>query len=618
MLQQACLSCCRVFACFAVLVLCAPGIATAQDDQQADQQAALGEMREQLKEAGSLTTQGKYTEAQVIAERVQRQLATLAASDERNVQLERSVEALLTRLEVIRRVLKRNGTEMDAWPSADGESTVSFSADIAPIFIAKCNNCHVQGNRGGFSLASFEALMAGANGLVVVRPNNVTGSRLVDVLETGDMPRGGGTMTAEEMTSIKTWINEGAKFDGADPAASITQLAAGDTPANAPGMPEAPELVRATGDEAVLFSRDIAPVIAEQCLNCHGANNPSGQLGLDTFTRILRGGQGGPMIVAGKPDESLLIRKLNGMADGQRMPLRRPPLADDVMAKFTAWIADGAKFDGPDAATPTATVAQLFRVSQMSFDEVSAERATAAEQMWRTAHPGIEPAKHESEHFLALGTANESRQAELTPLAESQWSKIAQNFRLRDDWPLGGRVTVFVFDRRFEYSEFGRMVERRTVPRTALASRRYNTVEAYVALLADGEVENESLPAVLTEQIAGLYLSSLGQTPDWFSGGVAREVTARLHPRDASVRGWIETAPAAKAQVRNANALLNGNLPQESAAALEHNFAVFLMQNGGGFQNLLRLLREGTEFEAAFAQAFNAAPNQAAEAWLRQ
>ncbi len=611
----------RVLAVFAVFSLgfvlfAAGGQAATQDPQE-----SIPRLRDELKQAGTLVLENKLAEAAVMVEKTQTELILLAASAEEDARLRRQVEPLLTRLEVLRRVLKRNCTELAAWPSAEDAGTVSFSQDIAPIFIARCNNCHVQGTRGGFNMASYQALMRGSAGGVVVRAQNVTGSRLFDVLETGDMPRGGGQLPPEQLTAIKTWIEEGAKFDGADESTPLAELVSADpaAPSNA-NAPPAPELVRAKGDEDVLFSRDIAPVIVEQCLNCHGANNPSGQLGLNTFTRLLNGGQAGPIIASGKPNESLLISKLKGTADGQRMPLRRQPLSADVIAKFEAWIADGAKFDGPDGGTATATVAQLFRVSQMSFDELSAERKKSAQQMWRTAHPNVLPDEHESEHFFLMGTVGSSQLEEFAKQAEEMWSKVAQGVRLRNaDWPLGGRVTLFVFDRRFEYSEFGRMVERRDVPRQAQANRVYNTVDAYIAVLAGEARDQEELAPLVTEQLAGLYFSSLGNdVPDWFSNGFGREVMARIHPRDDRVRSWIDAAPAAKAQLNNPAALLNGRAPATAAPSLEHNFAAFLMQNARAFQNLLRLLQQGTEFEAAFGQAYGGTPLEAVNAWSRQ
>ena len=38
-----------------------------------------------------------------------------------------------------------------------------------------------------------------------------------------------------------------------------------------------------------------------------------------------------------------MIKKLKGQA-GERMPLRQPPLSNEVIAKIEKWIADGAKF----------------------------------------------------------------------------------------------------------------------------------------------------------------------------------------------------------------------------------------------------------------------------------
>lgn len=594
-------------------------VQTSQADVTQEQKEAVARLTEQLKEAGRLVTQKKVPDAIAIAEKAQTEIALLAAAAESDAQLKRAVDPLVARLEVIRRVVKRAGAELAAWPAADAPGTISFSSEIVPIFLAKCNNCHVRGNRGGFNMANYNALMEGSTGGIVVRPKDGAGSRLIDVLESGDMPRGG-TMSQEEIASIKKWIDEGARFDGTDKGAALAQLVPAGNPAAGNAMPAAaPELVKATGKEKVLFARDIAPVITAQCINCHGANNASGQLGLDTFARLLQGGQGGAIIVPGKPTDSLLIKKLNGTADGQRMPLRRPPLDAKTMELFETWISEGAKFDGPDGGTPTETVAQLYRASQMTFDELSAERATAADQTWRTAHPNVQPDRHQSEHFLLLGTVGDTRLERLAKVAEEAWGKVAQGVRLRgDEWPLGGKVTLFAFDRRFEFSEFGRMVERRDLPKEVSASRMYNVVDAYIALALDESATAETLAPVMMEHLAGMYLGSLSDAPGWYARGLARELTAKAYPRDPAVRSWIENGPAAKAQLPNGAALLNGNLPADSAAELEYNFAAFLSQNTKAWQALLKSLKEKQPFDAAFAQAFGGTPAQAVDVWKRQ
>lgn len=104
---------------------------------------------------------------------------------------------------------------------ATGNEKVSFIRDIAPWMVNLCGNCHGGGNpRGGLSLATFEGLMRGGDSGRVILPDNREGSRLwrlVGGLELPRMPQGQARITRKNYEDLKTWLDEGAKFDGADP-----------------------------------------------------------------------------------------------------------------------------------------------------------------------------------------------------------------------------------------------------------------------------------------------------------------------------------------------------------------------------------------------------------------
>ncbi len=112
-------------------------------------------------------------------------------------------------------------TETPATPN--GKQTVSFVKDIAPFFVNICQRCHGGNNpRGGLSLVSFESLMKGGESGRVVVAGNPEGSRLyrlVGGLESPRMPQGQARLTRKNVDDLKTWIAEGAVFDG--PAANI-------------------------------------------------------------------------------------------------------------------------------------------------------------------------------------------------------------------------------------------------------------------------------------------------------------------------------------------------------------------------------------------------------------
>ena len=159
-------------------------------------------------------------------------------------------------------------------------------------------------------------------------------------------------------------------------------------------MDAADSVPGSSGTSAASFASDIAPLLVEKCLNCHGrGRRPSGRLNLVTFAGLTRGGERGPAVMAGQPADSLLVHKLKGTADGERMPLNQPPLADDEIAKIEAWIAAGAKFDGSDESQDLAQVARLAKAQQATPDELTAARQEAALKNWALGMPGIEAAR---------------------------------------------------------------------------------------------------------------------------------------------------------------------------------------------------------------------------------
>lgn len=113
---------------------------------------------------------------------------------------------------------------------------------------------------------------------------------------------------------------------------------------------------------AVSFSRDVAPIIAGACLNCHGRERPRANLRLDTFGGWRRGGRSGPLVVVGNADGSLLMRALRSADPGRRMPRNGEPLAEKQLQTIATWINQGANYDGPSADVSLAELAATAEV----------------------------------------------------------------------------------------------------------------------------------------------------------------------------------------------------------------------------------------------------------------
>src|SRR5437660_11690896 len=88
----------------------------------------------------------------------------------------------------------------------------------------------------------------------------------------------------------------------------------------------------AAGAAPVDYARDVKPLLAKYCYQCHGAKAQKGGLRVDTVQSLKEGGDTGPAIAAGKADDSLLVQAVVGAEGVTRMPLKKPPLAPEQAA----------------------------------------------------------------------------------------------------------------------------------------------------------------------------------------------------------------------------------------------------------------------------------------------
>jgi len=96
------------------------------------------------------------------------------------------------------------------------------------------------------------------------------------------------------------------------------------------------------------FSAEIRPIIAKKCYPCHGPDESSrkAKLRLDSFEEATRARKAGAAVMPGKPDESLLVKRVLAHAEDEVMPPpeTRNPLTAAEVALLQRWIAQGANY----------------------------------------------------------------------------------------------------------------------------------------------------------------------------------------------------------------------------------------------------------------------------------
>jgi hypothetical protein len=96
----------------------------------------------------------------------------------------------------------------------------------------------------------------------------------------------------------------------------------------------------ANGAEPDRFADSVAPILEQRCVRCHSTEKPRGGLSFSSRESTLTGGDSGPVIVAGKPDESLLIEMVAGIKP--QMPAEGTPLTKAEVDRLRTWIKSGA------------------------------------------------------------------------------------------------------------------------------------------------------------------------------------------------------------------------------------------------------------------------------------
>jgi len=180
--------------------------------------------------------------------------------------------------------------------------TVYFGNTILPLLLSNCamSGCH---NQGDIVLTSYASVMNSG----IVKSGHASTSKLVKVLTAGGdnamPPSQYQALTADQINSIRTWIDQGARFNTCVECDTLNYK----------------------------FAADIWPILSTNCSGCHNNSNPGGNIYIRNYADVQA------MVNDGSLMGSLL-------GDGyQIMPKNTNGLQSCKITQIQKWINDGAQ-----------------------------------------------------------------------------------------------------------------------------------------------------------------------------------------------------------------------------------------------------------------------------------
>lgn len=256
------------------------------------------------------------------------------------------------------------------------------------ILNESCVKCHgPEKQKGKLRVDSLAAMLRGGSNGAAVIPGNPDRSSLIAAVRSpvgaeGHMPpKKEPQLSAGDIATLAAWVRalsapaksgaeerepatpklatdskpspttEPANAGNSEPASPATPpnpMEANEPPADAApvaGNAPPPDLSKVPARFA-LFHGAVMPLLKERCGQCH-AGKGAGQLSIDSYERLMAGGSSGAAVVAGQPDRSLLIQRVElPLSDGDHMPPEGDPqLTGDEIAVLRHWVERGAALD---------------------------------------------------------------------------------------------------------------------------------------------------------------------------------------------------------------------------------------------------------------------------------
>lgn len=250
-------------------------------------------------------------------------------------------------------------------PLAAHAAGPEFGRDVLPVLKSHCGKCHGESvQKSELNLLSLKAIRKGGESGETIVPGKPEESLLFEMIRDGSMPpEGEKPLSKSQIKLVRDWIANGAS------------------------------LGTATDEEPIGWAT-VTPLLLRRCWMCHGPEYQFGGVDLRSLASIKKGGQSGPALVPGKPEESLVVTRVTKKLCPPKADIGEAgiePMTPDELAMFQEWIRQGALL-GEIAAEVVGPEDSLISIEDRDF--------WSFQPPVRPAVPAVENAEGAVDSFL--------------------------------------------------------------------------------------------------------------------------------------------------------------------------------------------------------------------------
>jgi uncharacterized membrane protein/mono/diheme cytochrome c family protein len=181
-------------------------------------------------------------------------------------------------------------------------------------------------------------------------------------------------------------------------------------------------------EDAIIYANMVQPIFKTKCISCHNDKKAKGELVMETFAQLLKGGKGGALWDSAQKDFGLLLHRVHLPADDKKHmpPIGRPQLTDEEVAIIYHWIRSGASSTAKVIQLPAtdtlrsigAAIFNTIETDDYTFKPADESKIKALRNNYRFVTPLALGSPALGVEFFGAAQFNATQVKELLPVKE--------------------------------------------------------------------------------------------------------------------------------------------------------------------------------------------------------